>query len=37
MYVELQIVLPENDPELDAFIRNWSARHAHNPRRPMEA
>ena len=37
MYVELQVVLPENDPELDAFVRNWSARHAHNPRRTMEA
>jgi DnaJ-class molecular chaperone len=37
MYVELQVVLPENDAELDAFIRNWSAGHAHNPRRTMEA
>jgi DnaJ-class molecular chaperone len=33
MYVQLQVVLPENDPELEAFVRNWGAGRAHNPRR----
>jgi DnaJ-class molecular chaperone len=37
MYVELKVVLPEDDPELQAFVRNWSAGRAHNPRRTMEA
>ena len=37
MYVQLQIVLPENDPELAAFVRNWGAGRAHNPRQNMEA
>jgi DnaJ-class molecular chaperone len=37
MYVQLQVVLPENDPELEAFVRSWRAGRAHNPRRSMEA
>jgi DnaJ-class molecular chaperone len=37
MYVTLQVVLPENDPELESLVRNWSAGRAHNPRRAMEA
>jgi DnaJ-class molecular chaperone len=37
MYVDLQVDLPENDPELEAFVRSWSAGRAHNPRRTMEA
>jgi DnaJ-class molecular chaperone len=32
MYVELQVILPENDAELEAFVRNWGAGRAHNPR-----
>jgi DnaJ-class molecular chaperone len=32
LYVKLQVVLPERDPELEAFVRNWSAGRAHNPR-----
>ncbi len=37
LYVELQVMLPENDPELESFVRAWSAGHADNPRRAMEA
>jgi len=37
LYVELQVMLPQNDPELEAFVRNWSAGRAYNPRRMMEA
>jgi DnaJ-class molecular chaperone len=37
LYVELQVLLPQNDPELEAFVRNWSAGRADNPRRMMEA
>lgn len=37
MYVELQVMPPENDPELQAFVRNWSTARAYNPRRDMEA
>jgi DnaJ-class molecular chaperone len=37
MYVQLQVVLPENDPELEAFVRSWKAGQAHNTRRSMEA
>ena len=37
LYVELQVMLPENDPELEAFVRSWSTGHADNPRRTMEA
>jgi DnaJ-class molecular chaperone len=32
LYATLQVVLPEEDPELEAFVRNWSAGRAHNPR-----
>ena len=32
-YVRLRIVLPDTpDPELEALIRDWSARHPHDPR-----
>ncbi|WP_046862660.1 DnaJ C-terminal domain-containing protein [Microvirga massiliensis] len=37
MYVRLQVVLPESDPELEAFVKSWSAGQAHNPRQRMEA
>ena len=37
LYVELQVRLPENDPDLESFVRTWSAGHADNPRRTMEA
>jgi DnaJ-class molecular chaperone len=38
LYVALHVMLPENDPALEAFVRDWSAGHAHNPRRTtMEA
>jgi DnaJ-class molecular chaperone len=37
LYVELKIVIPENDPELETFVANWSAGRAHNPRRSMDA
>ena len=37
LYVELQVMLPQNDPELEAFVRNWSAGRADNPRGMMEA
>ena len=32
-YVRLQVMLPESpDSELEAFVRDWSARHPHDPR-----
>ena len=37
LYVELQVMLPENDPELESFVRAWSAGHADKLRRTMEA
>jgi DnaJ-class molecular chaperone len=35
LYVELQVMLPENDPDLEAFVRSWAAGRTHNPRRAM--
>lgn len=36
-YVRLEIAAPpEADEELAAFLRDWSARHPHNPRAAME-
>ncbi len=32
-YVKLKIVLPENDPELEAFVREWKAADAVQPRK----
>ncbi len=37
MYVELRVVLPDNDPELETFVRNWTSARAYDPRRHMEA
>ncbi|HSM40930.1 MAG TPA: DnaJ C-terminal domain-containing protein [Afifellaceae bacterium] len=35
-YVELQVVLPEGDePELEAFLKDWKPRKAQNPRKDM--
>jgi DnaJ-class molecular chaperone len=36
-YVDLKVVLPEKiDPELEAFVTNWNAGKAQNPRAGME-
>jgi DnaJ-class molecular chaperone len=36
-YVVLKVVLPEKiDPELEAFVTNWNAGKAQNPRAGME-
>jgi DnaJ-class molecular chaperone len=36
-YVDLKVVLPEKiDPELEAFVMNWNAGKAQNPRAGME-
>jgi DnaJ-class molecular chaperone len=35
LYVELQVMLPENDPDLEAFVRSWAAGRTHNPRRAL--
>jgi DnaJ-class molecular chaperone len=36
-YVDLKVVLPEKiDPELEAFVTNWNAGKAQNPRAEME-
>jgi DnaJ-class molecular chaperone len=36
-YVDLKVVLPEKiDPELEAFVTNWNAGKAENPRAGME-
>lgn len=36
-YVRLRVVLPEKpDPELEEFVRRWSAAHPYDPRRQME-
>jgi DnaJ-class molecular chaperone len=33
-YVTLKVVLPESpDPELESFVREWSAKHPYTPRR----
>jgi DnaJ-class molecular chaperone len=37
LYVELQVMLPENDPELEAFVRTWRGSRTRNPRQAMEA
>jgi DnaJ-class molecular chaperone len=37
LYVTLRIALPEDDPELEAFARTWSAGMAHNARKSMGA
>lgn len=37
LYVELQVMLPEHDAELEAFVQTWSAGHAYDPRRNLEA
>ncbi|CAO4132893.1 DnaJ C-terminal domain-containing protein [Methylorubrum extorquens] len=36
MYVTLQVVLPENDPDLETFVTHWQRGLAHNPRRDLE-
>ena len=37
-YVTLKLMLPQaNDPELEAFVRNWAAGKAQDPRQGMEA
>lgn len=36
-YVDLKVVLPEKiDSELEAFVTNWNAGKAQNPRAGME-
>ena len=36
-YVDLKVVLPEKiDPELEAFVTNWTAGKAEDPRTGME-
>jgi len=36
-YVNLKVVLPEQiDPEPEAFVTNWNAGKAQNPRAGME-
>ena len=36
-YVNLKVVLPDKiDPELEAFVTNWAAGKAENPRAGME-
>jgi DnaJ-class molecular chaperone len=36
-YVRLKVVLPKSpDPELEEFVRRWSAEHPYNPRAEME-
>ena len=36
-YVSLKVVLPDKiDPELEAFVTNWAAGKAENPRAGME-
>jgi len=37
LYVELRVMLPEGDPQLEAFVRDWAAGREHDPRRTMEA
>jgi DnaJ-class molecular chaperone len=37
LYVELQVMLPENDPELEAFVRTWRGSRTRSPRQAMEA
>ena len=37
MYVTLQVKLPENDAQLEAFIETWSSGRFHNPRQYMAA
>ncbi|MER2268293.1 DnaJ C-terminal domain-containing protein, partial [Methylobacterium oxalidis] len=36
LYAELRVVLPENDPELAAFVEGWKAGQKDNPRRGLE-
>ena len=36
MYVELKVVLPESDSQLEEFVESWSAGRSHNPRQNME-
>ncbi len=37
LYVRLKVVLPERpDPELEGFLRGWSAAHPYDPRVAME-
>jgi DnaJ-class molecular chaperone len=32
LYVTLRVMLPKNDPELEAFVADWTAGKAHDPR-----
>ena len=37
-YVTLKVVLPQpNDPDLEAFVRDWATGKAQDPRQGMEA
>jgi len=36
--VTLRVVLPpEADPELDAFVKDWAAKHPYDPRKGMRS
>lgn len=37
LYVELRVTLPENDPDLAAFVEQWSSGKTHDPRHDMGA